>query len=360
MGQKNTLIRIQEPKSAKALIKYRVYVEFRHKGKNSFTIKDTDNDGRILITSDDGYDILVFKYDSKNKKKLKKMALVSKKFVGTDKPFIEVEKVVVTPCGAMYKKNSPLGLHTVILGSKAKMYPIWRSKDELFSQTVANAQKKDKLDVVINGVWFGGRLGIYAIAAAHSSMPSSETKNEGFVVIDGTAYGIHSPERYVNQDKNGQFSVGDGDPSSTAYMAVDGLCALIMNSLKYGDGNKYSKKDLQNPIVDKSPKPEHIKYLTQRNSDKLAALMYEDNSVGKVGFGITKSNAVIVIVQEHDADGISYPQLQNLFIENNCIHAFVLDGSDSVLLNYKGKNLVQAGIVKNKLQVSGIGFKHEC
>lgn len=347
-----TMIRVIEVGTGKSMYGYKCKISIFNNKVPRLVEITTNNSGFFIVKSDVGSIITVIIGENNT---------IGRVIADSTKEYsVFAPKVVVTPCGAIYRKNSTLGLHTVILGSKAKMYPIWRSGDELFSKTVADAQKKDKLDVVINGVWFGGRLGIYAIAAAHSSMPSSETYNEGLVVINEKKYGTPSPERYVNQDKNGQFSVGDGDPSSTAYMAVDGLCALIMNSLKYGIGNKYSKKDLQNPIVDKSPKPEHIKYLTQRNSDKLAALMYEDNSVGKVGFGITKSNAVIVIVQEHDADGISYPQLQNLFIENNCIHAFVLDGSDSVLLNYKGKNLVQAGIVKNKLQVSGIGFKHEC
>ena len=144
--------------------------------------------------------------------------------------------------------------------------------------------------------------------------------------------------------------------SSNAYTGIEGLGPLIIDGLKYGEVNKYSSQSLVNPVLKGEPKASHRQYLIQRSAYKFQTLNTSNNK-GKAGFGILENGSIVIIIEEDNTAKLTYYQFRDLFIARNCIHALACDGSDSVFLYYNQNWIIEASLIKNNTQTSGIGFR---
>jgi hypothetical protein len=225
------------------------------------------------------------------------------------------------------------------------LVPIVRTREELFSDTVLKAQKSFDLDVCINGVWYDvpRLLDRLDLVDGDDPVPASATVNEGEALLaNGARFG--TPEKdlfYGAQKKDFTWTFGKGNLPQTGFSTgMSGLCPLIINGLKYGVGNKYSKGVPGGAPLTGEPGKKHAPYLIQRNDNRYASLNNHKygSGVGKAGFGVTKSGTVYVIVQAHRSPGVTFDQFRDKFIALGCHNALACDGSDSVFMYYKNRD----------------------
>ena len=255
------------------------------------------------------------------------------------------------------------GFHIIKIKGKSRLIPIVRENEEFFSDTVIRAQSKANLTVCINACWYDVTpSGIADAYAGHDPVLAQETSNQGFALLGtGKRHGKSSPLMfYIAQKIDYSWYVGQGDvPEKGFYTGVGGLCPLVVNGLKYGTKNIYSKT-LKDPVLNGEPHPQHKSYLIQRSNRKYNDLYAGDNRAGRAGLGFDKNGNLIIIVQRHGAGGqISYDGFRDMFISFGCVSAVSVDGSDSVFLWYGGKFQFKAGETKNETQTFGIGIRAE-
>lgn len=206
------------------------------------------------------------------------------------------------------------------------------------------------------------KSGYIDVIAGHDPIPTQDTINQGFALL-GTSkrYGNSSPLMfYIAQKIDYSWHAGQGDvPEKGFYTGIGGLCPLVVNGLKYGIKNLYSKK-LQNPILIGEPNPQHKPYLIQRSNRKYLDLHGADNKAGRAGLGFDKNGNLIIIIQQHGAGGqVSYDGFRDMFISFGCISALSVDGSDSVFLWHDKKFQFKAAEDKDETQIIGIGIRAE-
>lgn len=255
------------------------------------------------------------------------------------------------------------GFHIIIIKGKSRFIPIVREEEELFSDTVIRAQSKANLTVCINASWYDlTALGKADAVAGYDPVPAKETSNQGIALLGtGKRHGKSSPLMfYIAQKTDYSWYVGQGDvPKQGFYTGIGGLCPLVINGLKYGIKNIYSKQ-LKDPILNGEPHPQHKSYLIQRSNDKYVGLHKADNRSGRGGLGFDKNGNLIIVVQQHGAGGqVSYDGFRDMFISFGCVSAVSVDGSDSVFLWYDKKFQFEAAEIKNETQTLGIGIRAE-
>jgi hypothetical protein len=236
---------------------------------------------------------------------------------------------------ASIKKEGDLYIVEV---ERCVMVPIVRTQNELFSKTVVKAQLSFDLDVCINGVWYDvTRIGLGDAVWGEDPVPAAETINEGEALLaNGARFG--NPEKdmfYGAQKKDFTWAFGKGNLPQTGFSTgMSGLCPLIINGLKYGVGNKYSKSVPKGAPLTGDPGKKYAPYLIQRNDNRYASLNNHKygSGVGKTGFGVTKSGTAYVIVQAHRPPGVTFDQFRDKFIALGCHNALACDGSDSVFM----------------------------
>lgn len=255
------------------------------------------------------------------------------------------------------------GLHIIEIKGKARLVPIIREKEELFSQTVQHAASLAKLTACINACWYSlTNAGYLDTVTGSDPVLSKETKNEGFALLGtGKIYGNSYPALfYIAQKLDYSFAMARGDLSNNLgfYTGMGGLCPLVHQGLVYGNGNRYSKS-FKNAKPTGEPLPEHKAYLTQRNDNRYKALSEKPNSTGKAGIGFNSKGHVLIIAQQDGTTGVSFDEFRDMFIKYGYSNACAVDGSDSVFLWYNGGFKFMAAENKNETQTFGIGIRAE-
>lgn len=153
---------------------------------------------------------------------------------------------------------------------------------------------------------------------------------------------------------------GEGDvPVKGFRTGIGGMCPLIINGLKYGTGNKYSK-EINGAIIVGKPRDQDIPFLIQRNNNKYAALekaAKAEPGIGKIGFGVTTEGKCYVAVQSHFNPGMNFNDFRDIFVGFNCHNAVAGDGSDSVFMFRDENFVVERAHNKVELMTIGLGFK---
>ncbi|WP_051880691.1 hypothetical protein [Buttiauxella noackiae] len=260
-------------------------------------------------------------------------------------------------------------VYIVEFDAKCKLVPIVRKdadlngNEELFSDTIKRAQAFGKFEVCTNACWFDvTSLGKSDALLGDDPVSANETINQGIALMGtGERYGNSSPlMMYAAQSNNLSWEFGSGDvPTSGFYTGIGGMCPLIINGLKYGTGNKYSKK-IDEAIIFGKPREQDVPFLTQRNNNKYAALEKAAAAMpgmGKVGFGVTSKGKCYVAVQSHYNPGMSFNDFRGIFLAFNCINAVAGDGSDSVFMYRDNVFVVESAHNKVELMTIGLGFK---
>ncbi|KAA1245835.1 phosphodiester glycosidase family protein [Aquimarina sp. RZ0] len=250
--------------------------------------------------------------------------------------------------------------------------PVFRTKEELFSDTVSRVSKEKEYSFIINvnfyDLTYAGKLDALN---GHDPVAAKETIPLGRVVFNkkpltGTSanldFYIASKESTIcsGDDFSKVFQSGQGDTPSNSAIGFGGLGALILNGLEYGHQNKYKKGAPKNAILKGEPSSEAKKFLIQRSSNKYTSFSANDkkqgNKLGKTCLGISKKG-IYVVVQQHGSPRWSVQKVKDYFKDKKCVHAVFFDGSDSSMLYEKGSFLAKQGENKDETCVIGIGFK---
>lgn len=259
----------------------------------------------------------------------------------------------------------------VEFGHKCQLIPIVRqdsdaidpSEGESFPDTVRREQKNRKIDICTNACWYDLSLnGKSDVFLGDDPVSANETTNQGTALLPSNKrYGNPSPlMAYVAQKEDLTWVFGMGDiPDNGFYTGIGGMCPLIINGLKYGDGNKYSKVIDGSNIVGE-PREQDREFLIQRNNNKYVALLEASRDtpgIGKIGFGITPEGKCYVAVQAHQNPGMTFDDFRDIFINFGCNNAVSGDGSDSVFMFRDGDFVVKSNELKELTMTFGVGFK---
>lgn len=268
------------------------------------------------------------------------------------------------------------------------IYPLIRTKEELFSTTVLNYYKEvikkftdpktkkliRKLDIyVINANWYDvSNSGYIDAMNGHDPIPADETKNLGLIyaggrITSGTSakngyYISFNKDILLKQNDISQaFNMGLGDPPTGNHhtAAFGDIGPLIINNLPYSSLNVYKKGTPKTAPVTGDPPPQYKNSLLKRSSSKFAQFSKNDASEGymkgKTCIGISSSKVIIGVQQ----DGIKGPSLEGMrdyFITHGCKYAAFFDGSDSAMLFENGKFTINMGDNKDELCTAGIAL----
>ena len=188
-------------------------------------------------------------------------------------------------------------------------------------------------------------------------LQSDKKTNQGISYANGQNLGGASQSGwyYMAQDASGNFTFGQGDPSSDSYNAVGGGRPLIIDGLPYGGVNKYTSDAPAGLPTTGDPGVENRKYLTQKS-----AAYFPNQNNPQMGKTIVAhnptSNEVMIIVQEHGSHGYSMDALRNYLVKKGFTNALSFDGSDSSLLIKDNSTLIDNSLIKDIYTNSGITF----
>lgn len=253
-----------------------------------------------------------------------------------------------------------------------ELKPILRTKEELFSTTVARTYNDEKFSFIINANFYDVTVSaMMDLKMGNDPVPAEETIPIGHVIynkkkITGKSasqdFYIASKETTVcsGNDYSKIFQSGQGDTPSNVAIGFGGLGPIILNGLEYGHENKYKKGAPKDAILKGEPSKEAKKYLIQRSSSKFTSFSINDKKqgykLGKTCFGVSKKG-LYVIVQQHGDTGWSFQKVKEYFLKKECIHAVFMDGSDSALFYENNKFLAKQAENKDETCVIGIGIK---
>jgi hypothetical protein len=251
----------------------------------------------------------------------------------------------------------------VVLDYTAKMDIVRRIQPEMFTTTVTAAAKKGYL-VIINGLQYTVNVSTYTYIIGDDPVDPSDVQPDGQVVESSRVVsGRSSPQMfYIAQGQAPIFVYyfNSGDPSVSGYYkpltAMGGLGPIIINDLKYGDGNLY-KPGTDGPGTGDpgSAAPN----LIQRNNNTYASLNGKGASKGKaVVAQCFAQKKLLVLAQPNGAStGITLDDLRDKLVAAGVENAVFLDGSDSVTFYAQGSIQIAPGKNKDRTIPAGLGFR---
>ena len=198
-------------------------------------------------------------------------------------------------------------VRTLLFRGDAELVPVVRRENEFFTKTALKAYDKLGLDAVVNGEQYEISKAAWGPLAMRNSAPPSATTTIGEVINDGrTITGRSSPLTFfVSQsgERAGDLveSFGMGNPPQASAAGFGGGVPLIVNGLKYGSSNAYSKTLPDAPMVGDPGK--YSGDLVQRSNSGFAAYEkeYERNGnyeTGKVILAYSsKADTFALVVQ---------------------------------------------------------------
>lgn len=265
------------------------------------------------------------------------------------------------------------------------IYPLIRTKDELFSTTVMNSYKQilkeltdsktkltRKADIfIINANWYDvSYSGILNAKSGSNPVPAEETTNLGLIYKNGRiTSGTSAKDGYYisfyksrltkGGDMRLAFKMGVGNPSPHESMTASfgDIGPLIINNLPYGSTNLYLAGTSNKAPLIGEPPIGFKNNLKRRSSKKFGQFAAKDKdegyTKGKTCIGVCSSK-VIIGVQQDGIKGPSLDGIRDYFVKQNCQYAVFFDGSDSAMLFENGKFKINMGEDKNELCTAGI------
>lgn len=259
------------------------------------------------------------------------------------------------------------------------IYPLIRTKEELFSTTVSNsykqivkdlAKKKLKADVfIINANWYdvsySGKVDAFS---GNDPVPANESTNLGLIYKNGyITSGTSAKGGYYisfirdmifkQNDITKAFNMGIGDPPGKPTAAFGDIGPLIINNLPYNSTNVYQKGTSNKAPLTGEPPAAFKKFLLQRSSKKFGESAQVDKisnyDYGKTCIGVSKSK-IIIAIQQDGLKGASLATIRDYFIKQGCAYGAFFDGSDSSMLFENGNFIINMGEDKNELCTAGI------
>ncbi|GAA3722577.1 hypothetical protein GCM10022268_33440 [Sphingomonas cynarae] len=180
-----------------------------------------------------------------------------------------------------------------------------------------------------------------------------DSRPQGFHIAEIAEPGVNGRPgrlRYVT-------GLGNPPQGGNTVTALGNLGPLISNGLPYGQGNRY-RPPTTGPTTGE-PGAAARPSLIQRNNSTLNSVEQLPSATGKTIIAYhAREQALLVGVQEHGrAPGSSYASLRDALIVAGFSDAVFLDGSDSSLLYYRGRQIVAPAENKNELMTVALGFR---
>jgi hypothetical protein len=256
------------------------------------------------------------------------------------------------------------------MDAPAKMIVIHRTREEFFEVTVRRESKKYNFKAVINGNNYDVTVGgITDAALGHDPVEALHTTPKGHVVSGGKIVdGTSEPKRFYvveragpQKKKSDYFEFGFGDPPigpGYGSAGLGGLGPVIINRLKFGDGNLYRQGVPPGAPLQGDPGPKYRPFLVQRNNNHYRGLAKKGKRTGKVVMAICRSaDKMLLLVQPDGVPiGISLDDLRDKLAQVGVDDAIFLDGSDSAMLMINNKFHIRQGENKDELTTIGLGF----
>lgn len=233
---------------------------------------------------------------------------------------------------------------------------IERKSNEYFTQATKNVPGND---FSINTQMFDYKSS-WNYLRASTPQPNSDYTPQGYNVFQGNAISGRSASQtfYFAHNNDGSWSTGYGDVPKDAKFGVGGGTPLIINGLKFGEGNIYTddapdrvKKIGAKGWVD----PADWKYLKQKSNGVYAG--QNDALKGKTILGFnSKADTWIIVSQQNGTQGMTLDQIRDRLASQGYTNVLAFDGSSSSTLVQNGQPLVKPDDRKNSTIPSGLNL----
>jgi hypothetical protein len=133
---------------------------------------------------------------------------------------------------------------------------------------------------------------------------------------------------------------------------------LIINGLKYGDGNLYKPGAAANAPTTGAPSANDAQYLIQRNNENFKDFDQQGQRRGKtvIAYAPVADKVLVVHQPEGASTGISLTDLRDKLAAVGVDSAVFLDGGDSAMLWVNGVWHTSPASRKNHTNIVGVAF----
>ncbi len=253
-------------------------------------------------------------------------------------------------------------VYYVVMSDQTRMRVLLRTKDEYFTTFVDREAVSLGVEVVVNGNLYSINRTSKFWAALGDSSAGDNTSPEGFLIesqaiLDGDS---RPQSFFVAQATNGlKWKFGSGDPPvSGTISAVGGLGPLIINGLKFGDGNVYKPGASAAAPTTGTPSAADEKFLIQRNNNTFKSLQSRGPQTGKTVIAYASAAKKVLAVHQPDgaSTGIDLATLRDKLADVGVDNAVFLDGSDSAMLWVNRIWYTKPGSRKDHTNTVGVSF----
>lgn len=263
----------------------------------------------------------------------------------------------------------------VMLSAADPMRVLLRTRERLFTDDAVAQAGGAK--VIVNGNMYDvTRAGIADALIGSDPVAASETTPLGQVVHHGTVLGGTAQANLFHFAQNSVALVGPPAPGEARYTAlmyqagfgpapshanvksaIGGAGPLIVDGLKFGDGNRYRAGATGSRPATGRPPVAARPFLTQRNNNTYIAFANRGAPVGKTIVASSYNRGrLLVLVQEDGTSGHLLDHIRDRLFDLEFDNAVFLDGSDSSCLWHGGSWQVAPGSNKNETNTVGIAF----
>lgn len=278
-------------------------------------------------------------------------------------------------------------LHMILLQSSARMSVIRRNTTEYF--THAAPRLAGSARVIINGNFYAlTRSGQWSAVTGSDPVDPAETTSLGRLVDNEVAIGgvvsrqmfnfaqvrrsqtpgpllrpeplpcvaplTTCPDSYAYEY---QANFGPAPTGAWVQSAIGGLGPLVIQGLKYGNGNRYRAGAPGSPPATGAPPANAQPFLTQRNNNTFISAAGRSVSTGKtILASSSEKEKILIIVQEDGSSGQRLDHIRDRLFDLSFDNAVFLDGSDSSCLWFGGSWRIRPGNSKNETINSGVAF----
>lgn len=253
----------------------------------------------------------------------------------------------------------------VVLEDSALMHILLRTHEELFEATVQRESRSQHFIVVINGNFYDvSKSGLMDAAWGHDPVPANATTPIGRLVDNFRSIGGRlAPNNFYIANIAGpisgyEFGFGDAPTGSPYRSAIGGLGPLIINNLKYGNGNRYQPGTSAGAPTTGTPPSKYQANLIQRNNNTYIAASQLPASTGKtvIAHSSTEKKLLILVQSNGASNGITMDDLRDKLHGVGIDNAVFLDGSDPAMLFHHHSFFIRQGPNKDETNTIGIGF----
>jgi hypothetical protein len=252
-------------------------------------------------------------------------------------------------------------LYYLVMSDKTRMRVLVRYDDEYFSTFVDREAVRLGVEVVINGNYYDVNLTSKIWAGLGTSSASDNTTPEGYLIESQVWMGgISRPKHFfVAQLTGSTWKFGSGDPGILGTIsAVGGLGPLIINGLKYGDGNLYKTGASANAPTTGDPPAADAPLLIQRNNENFKNFQQQGSTRGKTVIAYASGAGKVLVVHQPEGapSGIDLGVLRDKLAAVGVDNAVFLDGGDSAMLWVNRVWHTSPASRKNHTNIVGVSF----